>query len=139
MLNAESMLRFFLRWVGFVAMLAFVAVVMPYSWMDAIHRQLGMGPLPNEPIVGYLARSLSAFYALFGLLFWRLASDLRKNRELLRYIGFAMVAFGLIMFGIDFSEKMPLFWKIGEGTANIALGVVLLLLVGRIKRASTTD
>ena len=31
--------------------------MVPYSWMDAIHQGLGMGKLPDAPIVGYLVRS----------------------------------------------------------------------------------
>ena len=63
----ERVLCFFLRWVGGVSLLALVAVFMPYSWMDTIHQALGMGTLPAVPIVGYLARSLSLFYALMAV------------------------------------------------------------------------
>jgi hypothetical protein len=133
MFNAEFLLRFFLRWVGFVAMLAIIAVVMPFSWMDAIHRQLGMGPLPDQPIVGYLARSLSAFYALFGALLWRLSLDVRGNRPLIRFIGMVTVVFGVTLLGIDIAEKMPGFWRNGEGPITIVLGSLLIVAVGRIK------
>ena len=66
MARYERSFKLFLRVVGTVALLAVVAVVMPYSWMDAVHQRLGMGKLPPEPIVGYLARSTSAFYAMLG-------------------------------------------------------------------------
>ncbi len=135
MKNAEFLLRFFLRWVGAVAMLAIVAVVMPYSWMDAIHRALGMGPLPSEPVVGYLARSLSAFYAMFGALLWRLSLDVRGNRPVLRFIGTATVAFGLTLLGIDLAESMPTFWRLGEGPISILLGLIVLILVRNLKEA----
>ncbi len=35
------------------------AVVMPFDWMNVIHRQAGLGELPDVPIVGYLTRSIS--------------------------------------------------------------------------------
>ncbi len=138
MLNAEFLLRFFLRWVGFVAMLAIIAVVMPYSWMDSIHRWLGMGPLPDQPIVGYLARSLSAFYALFGALLWRLSLDVRANRPILRFVGIITVAFGLTLFGIDCAEKMPGFWRNAEGPITILIGSLLLILVQKTKPSTSS-
>lgn len=53
---------------------ALVAVVMPYEWMNVIHRQAGLGELPHVPIVGYLTRSISALYGPS----WRIA---RIRRE----------------------------------------------------------
>ena len=38
------------------------------SWIAASHEWLGMGDYPDRPIVDYLARSLSLFYGLVGLL-----------------------------------------------------------------------
>ena len=60
----EHYFRLFLRIIGTTTLLALDAVVMPYSLMNAIHKWLGLGQLPAEPIVGYLARSTSAFYVL---------------------------------------------------------------------------
>ena len=69
MTRSGRALQLFLRAIGSVALLAIFAVFMPYSWMKAVHGWLGMGTLPNDPIVGYLARSTSIFYALLGGLF----------------------------------------------------------------------
>jgi hypothetical protein len=52
--------------VGTVSALAAFCAVMPYAWMNATHQYLGMGVLSDQPVVGYLTRSTSAFYALFG-------------------------------------------------------------------------
>ena len=65
-MTAESALKLMLRIVGGVSLLSAIFVIAPYSWMDSIHRWMGMGELPNAPVVGYLARSASAFYALLG-------------------------------------------------------------------------
>ena len=62
----ERILVSVLRITGCVSLLAAIFVFVPYSWMNAIHQQLGMGELPSNPVVGYLARSTSAFYALLG-------------------------------------------------------------------------
>jgi hypothetical protein len=74
---------------------AIVFVAAPYARMDAIHRELGIGPLPDQPVVGYLARSTSALYDLFGGLIWVVSFDLARHRQVLRYVGAASVAFGL--------------------------------------------
>jgi hypothetical protein len=50
------------------SLFALVPVVMPWSWMAATHRWLGLGETPSGRMVEYLARSLSAFYALVGAL-----------------------------------------------------------------------
>ena len=57
MLRRETLLRLFLRGIGSLALLALPCALMPYAWMDAVHRWLDPGELPSEPIVGYLASS----------------------------------------------------------------------------------
>ena len=127
-MKREQFLRLFLRVIGAVAGLAAFCAVMPYAWMNATHQYLGMGILPDRPIVGYLARSTSAFYALFGGLFWVLSCDLLRYRLLLRYLGIATMALGVLLFGIDRVEGLPLFWRAAEGPLDVACGAVILWL-----------
>ena len=91
----ELFLKWFIRYIGSVSMLAAFAVVMPYSWMNAIHGWLGMGELPADPIVGYLSRSTSAFYALFGGLLWLVSFDLPGRQELAQVFTQAAAAAGM--------------------------------------------
>jgi len=121
MTKQYRLLRLFLRIIGTAALLALVAVIMPYSWMNAIHQWLGMGQLPAEPIVGYLARSTSAFYALLGGLFWVASFDLHRHRMVLCYLGIVIVIFGVALLVVDLFEGMPLWWTIGEGPFNIGI------------------
>jgi hypothetical protein len=123
----KDVLALFLRLVGTVALMAVIAVVMPYSWMNAVHQRLGMGPLPAQPIVGYLARSLSAFYAILGGLLWVVSFDLRRHRVVLQYIGLAVVILGITLGVVDFAEGMPRFWRFAEGPLNVVLGLIILL------------
>jgi hypothetical protein len=123
----KDVLALFLRLVGTVALMAVMAVVMPYSWMNAVHQWLGMGPLPAQPIVGYLARSLSAFYAILGGLLWVVSFDLRRHRVVLQYIGLAVVILGITLGVVDFTEGMPRFWRFAEGPLNVVLGLIILL------------
>lgn len=136
MTNHELLLRLFLRIIGTTSLCAVFAVVMPYSWMHDIHQWLGLGPLPAEPIVGYLARSISAFYALLGGLLWTLSFAPRRHRPVLCYLGAAFVCFGLMVFGIDWVEGLPRFWRLGEGPIVVAFGIVILWLSLRLKQDS---
>jgi len=100
--------------------------LMPYSWMNAIHQRLGMGVLPSDPIVGYLARLTSAFYALFGGLMWVVSFDVHRNRAILCYLGAAIIFFGAALLTVDIIEGMPLYWVLFEGPVNTAFGIYIL-------------
>jgi hypothetical protein len=128
----ERLLRLFLRLFGTGGLLAVFCVFLPYSWMNAAHRALGMGTLPDEPIVGYLARSVSAFYALTGGLLWVLSFDVRRYRLALCYVGGGVIFVGLVLLGVDAVEGMPLPWLLVEGPFTTAAGIAILLLSLRV-------
>lgn len=132
-MKKNHILKLFLRIIGTAGLFAIIAVVMPYSWMNAIHKWLDMGELPAEPIVGYLARSTSAFYALLGGLFWVVSFDLNRHRIVLCYLGIVVVIFGAALFVIDLLEGMPLHWSLTEGPFNVGFGIVILVLSNRIE------
>ncbi|MBP8304425.1 MAG: hypothetical protein KBE04_09895 [Phycisphaerae bacterium] len=127
MMHKVRFLRWFVRAVGTVALLAAIAVILPYSWMDHVHQWLGMGKLPSDPVVGYLARSTSAFYAILGGLLWVTSSDLRRHRPILQYLGLAMVLLGLTLGVVDWVEGMPLWWRLAEGPTTVVVGLFILL------------
>jgi hypothetical protein len=131
MTKKELYFKLLLRVIGTAALFALVAVVMPYSWMNTIHQRLGLGELSPEPIVGYLARSTSAFYAFFGGLLWLISSDLRRYRLVLIYVGAATVVFGTILFIVDLQEGLPLYWCLTEGPINTTFGIIILTLSRR--------
>ena len=88
MTRSDKVLVILFRYLlGIGGLFALVPVVMPLSWMAATHRWLGLGEMPTAPIVAYLARSVSAFYALFGALCLVVASDLDRYRPLVRFLG----------------------------------------------------
>ncbi|MHC4716217.1 MAG: hypothetical protein ACYS5V_04550, partial [Planctomycetota bacterium] len=86
-------LKWLLRIGGGVSCLALPAAFLPLSWMDACHQRLGLGALPDGPIVPYLARSLSAFYAFFGGLCIVVSFDVRRHGPTITYIGVTHVVF----------------------------------------------
>ena len=130
----ERILCILLRWVGGVSLLALVPVFMPHAWMDEIHRSLGMGELPEIPIVGYLTRSLSLFYALMGGLLVLCSFNLVKYKAVLWYLGASFIFFGLAMLGIDYGVGMPDYWKQLEGPYVTIFGILILVLLRNVKR-----
>ncbi len=137
MTRRDHLFKLFLRIIGAAALLATGAVIMPYSWMNAIHKWLGMGELPAEPIVGYLARSTSAFYALLGGLFWVASFDLHRHKLVLCYLGVVIVIFGVALLVVDLLEGMPLYWSLTEGPINVTFGVFILLSAYRLNSESS--
>ena len=136
MAKQEKLLRLVLRTLGSGGLLAIPFVFLPHSWMNAVHQGLGMGQLPEEPVVGYLARSTSAFYAMIGGLLWVMSFDVRRHRLALCYLGGAICFLGVVLFGADLLEGLPLWWNLLEGVGNTAFGILILSLTCRIGRQS---
>jgi hypothetical protein len=139
MMDSEKILRGILRVIGSASLLAVVFVAVPHAWMDAIHSRLGMGALPDQPVVGYLARSTSAFYAMLGGLFWVVSFDLSRHRQVLVYLGAATTAFGVALLLVDWLEGMPVFWTVFEGPFVVAVGVSVLFLARRCAYPAARD
>jgi len=131
---AEKTLVGVLRLTGGLLLVAVGAVFMPFGWMAAIHRWLGLGELPNTPMVGYLTRSLSALYAVHGALVLYLSFDVRRYLPVVRCLAVLGIAFGVGMIGLDCAVGLPPAWVVGEGPFIIALGTALLWLAARTGR-----
>jgi hypothetical protein len=99
--------------------------------MNTIHQWLGLGELPAEPIVGYLARSTSAFYAFFGGLFWCLSFHLNRYRPVIHFLGATSAVFGVVLLFIDLREGLPLYWSLTEGPVGIVFGAIVFVLSRR--------
>jgi hypothetical protein len=134
MMRRERIFQLIIRVMAVAVAPALVFVVAPYTWMDAIHQWLGLGILPANPVVGYLARSTSAFYALIGGLLWVISSDLPRNLPVLRYLGAATVVFGVTLFGVDWVEGLPAYWRWAEGPMDVIYGIAILWLSRPISR-----
>jgi len=68
-------------------LLALMFVAAPRSWMRDIHVLVDLGEMLDTPIVWYLARSVSAFYAVMGGLFWVVSFDVSKRSTLIDGMG----------------------------------------------------
>jgi hypothetical protein len=133
----ERTLVLLLRISAVVLLTAIIPAVMPFSWMVVIHHQLGMGELPEGPIMGYLTRSLSAMYAMHGALVFFVSLDIRRYLPVIKFLAVLGIVFGTGMLTLDIVVGMPLFWIISEGPFIVVLGGMLLWLATRIKDHST--
>ncbi len=128
MTRRDKVLVVLLRVLGIGSLFALVAVFMPFSWMRATHRWLGLGEMPTGPVVEYLARSLSAFYALVGALCLVVAADLERYRPLVRFLGVAFALMGAVILGVDLAAGMPWWWSAAEGPGGVVIGALMFFL-----------
>jgi hypothetical protein len=132
--NSEKTLTILMRLAGVLLLTALIPVVMPFAWMKDIHRALGMGELPEGPIMGYLTRSLSAMYAMHGALVFFVSLDVRRYLPVVKFLAVLGVVFGSGMLVLDIVVGMPPRWIAGEGPFIIVLGGVMLWLAGQVQQ-----
>ncbi len=132
--NPERVLKLILQINGAVMATALVAVFMSHDQMAAIHQWLGLGKFPEGIIVDYLARSLSGFYAIIGVLYIVLARDIRAYASIITVTAWASICFGVATIIIDLQLGFPAWWTWGEGPFIIAYGAVVLWLQRKVKK-----
>jgi hypothetical protein len=124
--KASRWLALVLRGMGCLDLLALLVVAVPERWIDFAHHWAGLGELPRGPIVGYLARSASALYALHGAIVVFISSDVSHYERLIRFMAWAALVHGAVILGIDLAQQMPAFWRYAEGPSFAATGLLVL-------------
>ena len=119
------------RLQGAMLSVAVLPILMPTEWMIYLHTQLQLGDLPIAPIVEYLTRSVSAVYAMHGVLLLFISFDLAKYRSLLGFLILVHGLHGTLMLGIDLWAGMPWWWSAGEGPPIMAFAAILGVLYRR--------
>ena len=125
-MNKERIQKVVLRLAGAIEILAFIAVVMPRSWMEISHEWLGFGQMPHGPVLMFLIRQASYTYGMHGISLWVLALDVNRFRPLIILNGIAYLLAAPVFAAIDYTTGMPLWWTIGDAVGCGGLGVVLL-------------
>jgi len=118
-----------LRVNAVIVLAALVPAVMPFAWMQASHRGLGLGELPESPVIGYLTRSCSLLYASNGVLLFYLSLDVRRHLGVIGCLGALGIAFGLALLLVDWAVGMPPWWTAAEGPLIAVVGAVFVWLV----------
>lgn len=130
------------RWlllVGIIQFSAIVAVFMPKMWMDACSQIMGVAPLEDTPIAGYLARLSSAMYVVHGMLLMCVARGLPGQLSVVRAFSSSTAALGAMMLWIDIEEGMPTSWTASECIALFGSAAVMELLLHRARREQSAD
>ena len=114
MKNAERWLKILLLLFGLPAAFAIVPFLIPTRWMAAVHEWLGMGVLPDKPIVDYLARYASAFSAFYGFLLLLLMRDVRRYAPVITFQAVAIIALSGLGAIFAWRAGMPAWWIIAD-------------------------
>ena len=130
----EKTLIIILRISGLMLITAFIAVFLPYETMARIHHLMGLGKLPQIPILDYLARSVSFFYGMHGVIILYISFNLMRYLQFLKLFCYLGFAFGIAIFFIDITAPMPTYWSFGEGPFIMSLNMVVYVLVMRLER-----
>lgn len=133
MTSSERWLVALLRLGGVLTGTAVLAVFLPVEWMASAHRALGLGEFPAVPITDYLTRSLSGMYAFHGALLLALSTDVRRYRPVITVLGWATAGLGVVLLVVDLRAPMPPWWTFAEGPWVIAIGLVVVVLSGRVR------
>jgi hypothetical protein len=124
-----------LRVVGGITLLAFAAAVMPERWMIETAEALGFDPFPQSPLTFYLARNLSLLYGFVGIGLLVLTMDFARYRQLIRYLGWGTMGFGILQLIVDSQSSLPLWWTVGESTSTFLGGLLIEWLNRRVLAA----
>jgi hypothetical protein len=127
-MDRQRQLVWVLRLLGVIELMAVPTLLMPTVSMEWVHRGLGLGELPMTPVVEYLARSLSAFYAAHGVMVLFLSRDVERFAPVIRCWGALMVAMGGVLLAIDLSAGLPMWWTISEGPFALVFGTAIFRL-----------
>jgi hypothetical protein len=84
--------------------------------------------MTTGPVVDYLARDLSAFYALVGALLLVMAYDLERYRPLVRFFALAFIVLSILFMGVDLAAGMQWWWTASEGPGGVIFGALLVYL-----------
>jgi len=136
-MTAESGLKWLLRFIGITTIPAFIAAVMPQSWLAFLIHKAEPG-MSTGILVTYLARGMMLMYAFVGLQCFIFAADIRRYRPLIWILGVGSLIAALIGLIVLFStvplgHRTGFFWIVfgdfAEGFAQAVLLVILLLRI----------
>ena len=132
-MNRERLLVWLLRLAGATEILAFIAVIMPRSWMEFSHAWLGLGEMPDGPVLIFMIRQASYIYGVHGLSLWLISTDVNRFRPFVIFNGITFLVAAPVLFLIDITSGMPLWWAIIDPGSCGFFGAALLALTYRSK------
>jgi hypothetical protein len=140
-MNAERAQGNFLRLLAIIQMLTFAVVLMPLEWIASWHAWLGVGVMPDDPVLRYVIRGAALAQAAIGVLLWVIATDVVRFRPLVVATATIYLIGAPAYYWIDATAGMPHFWCIFDCAFCFFTGGVLMtlcLLSARNKSPQTT-
>ncbi|MCX5637152.1 MAG: hypothetical protein NTX52_05600 [Planctomycetota bacterium] len=140
-MTAESGLKWLLRFIGITTIPAFIAAVMPQSWLAFLIHKAEPG-MSTGILLTYLTRILMLMYAFVGLQCFIFAADIRRYRPLIWILSVGSLIVALIGLIVLFSAVPPghrtgFFWIVfGDFAEGFAQAVLLVILLLRIPRCA---
>ena len=138
-MTAESGLKWLLRFIGITTIPAFIAAVMPQSWLAFLIHKAEPG-MSTGILLTYLARILMLTYAFIGLQCFIFAADIKRYLPLVWILCVATVVATLVGIIVLFAGVAPdhragFFWVVfGDFTDGLVKGVLLVILLFRVTR-----
>lgn len=138
MRKAELWLKLLLRVVGISAVLAVVPAIMPKSWLVWCVDKAEPGTRVHL-LITYLARLLSAYYTLLGVLLLVFAGDVRRYAPAIRIVAIwcllaAAFLVSSLLIAVPSSDRGWFFWFIcSDGCFGIVFSLCILLLQRSMK------
>jgi hypothetical protein len=131
--DRQRLLTIYLRLYAGLLLLALPGSVAPTPWLSWAYTALGLGSWPKDPLVGYLARSLSGLYAFVGGIVLIASFDPPRYRPILVYLAASSLVGSIYLTVLDLCVGLPVWWVAGEGPIVMLSGVLLYVLIGPAK------
>jgi hypothetical protein len=138
-MTAESGLKWVLRFIAVTTIPAFIAAVMPQSWVVFLIHKAESG-MSTGILVTYLARILMLMYAFVGLQCFIFSTDIERYRPLVWILGVGTVVVTLVgiialFAGVAPDHRAGFFWVVfGDFTDGLGKGILVVILLLRIPR-----
>ena len=130
-MDRKRLLTWLLRLAGMIEILAFFAVVMRRTWMEAAHAWLGLGAMPSGAVLMFMIRQASYSYGMHGISLWLLTLDLDRYRLLIMFNGIAFLLAAPVFFLIDYTSGVPFWWTLSDTSSCLFFGLGILWLLKR--------
>ena len=135
-MTAKRLLLLLLRINAGVLLLAAPCALLPFAWMDSVHREaLGLGSLADAPITRYMARSLSLVYAMHGAVVLFVTLNWQRMRFAVPYLAALHIVQGCAIFAIGLDAGLPWWWVAVEGPSVVAFALVVLAVYRRTRES----
>ena len=96
--------------------------------MVQMYEALELGHLPTDPVFFFLARLASLMYAVHAGVVLFVSFEVERYARLISFLGVLLVMQGTAVTLAGLHEEIPLWWTLGDGSAVIVCGALILVL-----------